>query len=331
TRSFRKVNFEFDHVAGVTPWLSINTGAHPNHPADLPVETLSIKRVFERAGFQVTTSAGSVVPVTGPAGTGSDAVWSDTEMHDAMEVNWSRFANASQWALWTFYAALHEEGDSLGGIMFDSIGPNHRQGTAIFCDSFISQAPAGDANATAWKKRMQFWTACHEMGHAFNLAHSWQKALGTSWIPLSNEPTARSFMNYPFRVTGGQSAFFSDFRYRFSDSELLFMRHAPESFVQMGNADWFDNHAFENAEVPEEPTFRLELRQHRTSSELEFMEPLMVELKLTNASDQPQIVGKHALETLANIVVIVKKDGKPARQYMPYAHYCYKTERQALQ
>jgi hypothetical protein len=331
TKSFRKVSFEFDRVEGVTPSLSINTGAHPNHPADLPVENLSIKKVYERAGFHVTSTAPSVVPVTGPGGTGPDTVWSNTEMHDAMEVNWSRFANNEQWALWTFYAALHELGDSLGGIMFDSTGSNHRQGTAIFCDSFIARPPVGDPNPAAWRKRMQFWTACHEMGHAFNLAHSWDKSAGMSWIPLSDEPTVRSFMNYPFRVAGGQSAFFSDFRFRFSDNELLFMRHAPERFVQMGNADWFDNHAFENAEVPEEPTFRLELRQHRTSSELEFMEPLMVELKLTNASDQPQIVGKHALETLSNVIVIVKKEGKPARQYTPFARYCYKTERQALQ
>ena len=28
----------------------------------------------------------------------------------------------------------------------------------------------------------------HEMGHAFNLAHSWQKSLGTPWIPLADEP-----------------------------------------------------------------------------------------------------------------------------------------------
>ena len=77
---------------------------------------------------------------------------------------------------------------------------------------------------------MKFWTAVHEMGHSFNLAHSWQKALGQPWIPLSNEPEARSYMNYPFRVDGGQSSFFADFEYRFSDSELLFMRHAPARF-----------------------------------------------------------------------------------------------------
>ena len=50
----------------------------------------------------------------------------------------------------------------------------------------------------------------------------------------------RSFMNYPTKVPGGQTSFFSDFAYRFSEQELLFMRHAPERFVQKGNASWFE-------------------------------------------------------------------------------------------
>ncbi len=89
---------------------------------------------------------------------------------------------------------------------------------------------------------MAFWTAVHEMGHGFNLAHAWQKALGNPWIPLANQPEARTFMNYPFNVAGGETAFFSDFRFRFTDDELVFMRHAPRRFVQVGNANWFDNH-----------------------------------------------------------------------------------------
>ena len=97
-----------------------------------------------------------------------------------------------QWALWTFFAEQHDMGAGLGGIMFDDIGPNHRQGTAIFTDTFIRNAPTGDPNPAAWRQRMQYWTAIHEMGHAFNLAHAWQKALGSPWIPLANEPEARS-------------------------------------------------------------------------------------------------------------------------------------------
>jgi hypothetical protein len=133
------------------------------------------------------------------------------EMHDAMQLHWSRFADRAQWAMWVFYASLHETGTDLGGIMFDDLGPNHRQGTALFVDSFIAQPPPGDPAPAAWVDRMRFWTAVHELGHAFNLAHSWQKSLGTGWVPLADQPEARSFMNYPYAVRGGQEAVFASF------------------------------------------------------------------------------------------------------------------------
>ncbi|MDX2169778.1 MAG: hypothetical protein SF182_22095 [Deltaproteobacteria bacterium] len=321
---FHPVEFEFDRVANAVAVTEIKTCAHPNRPAGLPCETLSIDTVYRRAGFDVKSSGGSgVIPVSGA---GANGTWSDAEMHDAMQVYWSRFANKAQWAMWVLFAARHDMGSSLGGIMFDSIGPNHRQGTAMFSDSFIAQAPAGDPAAAAWVERMRFWTACHEMGHAFNLAHSWQKALGTPWIPLVNEPEARSFMNYPYRVAGGQAKFFADFEFRFSNPELLFMRHAPARFVQMGNADWFDHHGFEQAETELEPTLRLELRANRNQARFEFLEPAMLELKLTNVSDEPQIVDRHLLTNSEALTVILKRAGRPARQWVPFARYCRKSE-----
>ena len=75
-------------------------------------------------------------------------------------------------------------------------------------------------------------------------------------------------MNYPYYVSGGQTAFFADFEYRFSDSELLFMRHAPASFVEMGNADWFDDHLGSSKPIRSpEPKLRFgrELQSRRTN------------------------------------------------------------------
>lgn len=188
----------------------------------------------------------------------------------------------------------------------------------------------GDPNPNAWVERMRFWTACHEMGHSFNLAHSWQKELGTSWIPINNELEERSFMNYPFRVSGGQSAFFADFEYRFSDAEMLFMRHAPSRFVQMGNADWFDHHGFEQAEESPEPAFGLELRANRDKTLYEFMEPIVLELKLKNLHDQPQLVDEHILEDNDHMMVVLKKRGGKARQWVPFARYCHENRNTVL-
>ena len=329
---FHDAEFEYDCAAGTTAVTWMNTGDHPNRPATLPIEKLTIETVYRRVGFDVKKSGDdNIVPL---AGAGANARWSDMEMHDAMQTYWSRFANAAQWSIWVFFASLHEQGTSLGGIMFDDIGPNHRQGTSIFEDAFISNPPAGDANPVAWVRRMRFWTAVHEMGHCFNLAHSWQKqhpsSWGTSWIPLVNEPEARSFMNYPYNVTGGQTAFFSNFEFRFSDGELLFLRHAPARFVQPGNANWFDNHGFQQANVSPEPQFRLETRANRTKAEFEFLEPIQLELKLTNISSQPQPIPENILASENNLTIIFKKKGKPAREYKPYLQYCPETSVKVL-
>ena len=325
---FHEVEFEYDFEEGIFPVTEIQTHEHPKRPATLPSEDLSIETVYQRTGFAVSKSGGDNAIVGPPPG--PEARWSDNEMHDAMQIHWSRYADRPQSALWVLFASQHEQGSSLGGIMFDDIGPNHRQGTSLFYDSFISNPPAGDSAPDAWVKRMKFWTAVHEMGHAFNLAHSWQKALGNSWIPLANEPEARSFMNYPFRVSGGQTAFFSDFEFRFSDQELLFLRHAPFRFVQQGNADWFDDHGFQQANLSLEPSLELELRVNRQQALFEFLEPVVLEFKLTNISSQPRLISDKVLSELDHMTVMIKKDGKPARQFAPYAHYCWKSEVRAL-
>jgi len=333
---FDPVEFEVDCVSNAGAAVTtMATGAHPTRPADLPAETISLATVYKRAGFDVTMSAGgNVIPVSG---SGANGTWSDAEMHNAMVTHWSRFANSPRWAMWVLFAARHDQGRTLGGVMFDDIGPNHRQGTAIFTDSFIQDVPAGDPNPAAWRQRMVFWTAIHEMGHAFNLAHSWQKALGTPqapgdpWIPLANEPEARSFMNYPFRVAGGQASFFADFRFRFSDSELQFMRHAPRRFVQMGNANWFVNHGFEAPSAHEQSgAWTLKLRPNRESNRFAFLEPVKLELKLTNSGGQPVMVEPDMLTDGKHISLLVAKKGAPARLWAPFMTQCHESHWKAL-
>jgi len=328
SRGFDPVEFEFDATADAHPALEIDTHAHPDRPSGLPAERLTVAQVFERAGFDVrVASAGPPIPI---ADAGADGAWSDAEMHDAMQAHWSRYADRAQWALWVLHAALHEQGPGLGGVMFDDIGPHHRQGTAVFTESFIARPPAGDPAPDAWIARMRFWTACHEMGHAFNLAHAWQKSLGTPWMPMSDAPESRSFMNYPFRVQGGASTFFRDFEFRFDDAELGFLRHAPRGYVQMGNADWFDHHGFEQAQVSREPGLRLVARLNRDTSLLQFLEPAMIELKLSNVSSEPMLVRDDLLTDAHQLTLVVKRSGHPARQWHPYATACHRAAARVL-
>src|SRR5215813_10381664 len=148
SRYFHPVEFELDTLEGTPPVGAIDTGAHPNRPITVLAETLSIEKVFRRAGFNVSKSGGDE-PVPMEAA-GADALWSDMEMHDAMQVYWSRFSNRAPWSMWMLFAAQHESGPGLCGITFDDIGPHRRQGAALFNDSFIKDAPGGDPNPAAW-------------------------------------------------------------------------------------------------------------------------------------------------------------------------------------
>ncbi|UJP04789.1 MAG: hypothetical protein LZF61_07965 [Nitrosomonas sp.] len=332
---FDPIEFEIDTVDNAgSAVTTYDTGSHPNRPANLPAETLSLASVYQRAGFDVSISPNA--SVISARDSGADGTWSDSEMHNAMITYWSRFADKPNWALWVLFARQHDQGRSLGGVMFDDIGPNHRQGTSIFTDSFIQDHPAGDPNPAAWQNRMVFWTATHEMGHAFNLAHSWQKSLGepwgNPWIPLTDELEARSFMNYPYNVAGGQAAFFADFAFRFSDNELIFMRHAPRRFVQMGNEAWFTNHGFEEGlNVPQSGRYQLKLRPNRDENIYRFLEPVTMELKLTNNSGAPVKLDGDMLSDGKHFSLCIQREGGQAKIWRPMITRCHESHAEDLE
>ena len=329
TSSFHPVSFEYDTTADSGAVTTFDLGSHPNRPGALPVEALSIESVFRRAGFAVTKSGGdSTVPM---AASGSDLKWTEQELNDAMATYWSAYTDAPAWAAWGLFAGQSVDGAGLGGIMFDYTGSTtpQRQGCVVFSKSFISEEPAGDPDGPAYVQRMRFWTAVHELGHAFNLAHAWNKNTGT-WIPTANEAHLRSYMNYPHRFTGGANAFFSDFRYSFSDSELMFLRHAPERFVRMGDAAWFTDHGFEQAgTIPGSP-LTVTLRAHRPSLRYEFLEPVTLELKLENTGTEAVVLDAGALD-LANCTVVVQRRGAEPKQLVPYSTRCLKPRPMVLE
>ncbi len=246
---------------------------------------------------------------------------SDGELHDAMQTYWSRFADRPQWALWVFFAGLHRDGDGLGGIMFDDIGPNHRQGAAIFHDSFISRAPAGDPNPAAWVQRMRFWTTVHEIGHAFNLAHSWEKQL--TWLSTAlaarGQRSAREELDeLSVQHRADRRTFLQRLRPAFAADELLFVRHAPRRFVRMGDASWYDNHGFSRLL----PAPGLELSLHVGNSRLEFLEPVVLDVRLRNAGPEPVTLPAAVLRSLDSLSVVHKRIGRQARRHIPFATYC---------
>ena len=109
------------------------------------------------------------------------------------------------------------------------------------------------------------------------------------------------------------------------------MLHAPERFVRMGDAAWFDHHGSEQSRAMPALPLALEIRVNRPMPVFEFLEPVVVELKLQNISATPQVVDENILTTLDGITIALKRQGSPARQFLPFAHNCMKSAAKVLQ
>lgn len=259
----RSVRYEQDCQVGVTPFVSYDTGSLP---APAPARTITVASAFGEAGIEVqTTGAANVIPA--PPG----ATWSDAELHLAMQVQFSLWANVPQWAVWNLAAYEHDLGPGLYGIMFDQQG-SQRQGCATFAK--------GIGGTSADKQRLQLYTYVHELGHCFNLLHSWQKGLATP--PAPNRPASLSWMNYPWGFPGGAGAFWSGFNFQFDDLELAHLRHAFRSHVIMGGSPFAQGSALQAPEAFDDPVedrsgVAVEIRARGSYA---LGEPVAVEIKL---------------------------------------------------
>lgn len=220
---FRTVRIETDSVSDVVPPLfnSYHTGSLPSGGTGRPLNVVS---AFAEAGIAMAPTAGGNVIDVGAAG--NNATWSDAELHAAMQQHFSLWADLPQWCVWQVVAHMHDEGPLMYGIMFDVAG-KERQGCAVF--------HAGIGGTTAEKQRDQLYTHVHELGHCFNLLHSWQKHLATP--PSGSRPESLSWMNYPWKYPKGSAAgYWSNFDFRFDDDELVHLRHGFRNDVIMGGS-----------------------------------------------------------------------------------------------
>lgn len=211
-----------------------------------------------------------------PAGSGADAMWSDAELHAAMVNHFSIWEDTTQWRVWLLVAQLHEKGPQLLGIMFDLEG-KQRQGCAVFHH--------GIGGTTPEKLRAQLYTYVHELGHCFNLLHSWQKIGAIPSAP--NRLDALSWMNYDWKYPpggdDGAGAFWSAFPFQFDDLELAHLRHAFINNIIMSGNKFRVGSALEDPEAFSRPLvdnsgLKLDIRSR---NKFLLGEPVVVEIKLS--------------------------------------------------
>lgn len=324
---FREAEFEFDFQYCTQRVMAIDTGAHPERPATLPVQTLTVKNVYSRAGIDLQTSPHVAELPEEPF----DTVWSDQELHDAMTMYWSYYQAQKPWAGWLLFAQYYVDPDVFG-IMFDNpdLGPGNRiqrQGAAVFVRTLWENIPHSLPHREAHLQRRTFFSAIHELGHCFNLGHSWEKHAADPWIPLNPDEKAFSIMNYPEGVEG----FWKYFEYRFSDAELYFLRHAPEEFVAMGGEAGKD-HGYRSRDhaVELDPRMTLEIAVDRERRLFEFLEPVVLDLKLTNSGDSPIYVDPAIFRENHALQLAIRPRHGLAVGWRPYVTRCILAEPRLL-
>jgi hypothetical protein len=305
---FRTVRIETDKVSDVTTpvFTSYNTGALSSGG---PARPLSVVSAYAEAGIQMIPTAGSnVIPI---GASGVNGTWSNAEMHAAMVGNMSIFQNIPQWAVWLLVAQRHDLGSGLLGIMFDQIGPQ-RQGCAVF--------HAGLGGVTPQALRLQLNTYVHELGHCFNLMHSWQKSLATP--PGADRPASLSYMNYPWLYPqGGEPGFWASYAFQFDDGELIHLRHAFRNNIIMGG------NPFTIGAGMVEPDLMSDLSADQSGLKFEIApvskgfslgEPVVLNLSLAATNGTPMNVHRYLHPNMKLTMVAIEKPNGQLVSYEPF-------------
>jgi hypothetical protein len=169
------------------------------------------------------------------------------------------------------------------------------------------------------KDRLFLETFIHEVGHSFNLPHSWSRS-------VNPDSGSESFMNYPWGYTGGtaskEESFWSNFRWEFDDVELIWMRHADRNDVIFGGRDWIGN----NLSIFVTP----EMEIHNAALELEVRaqplyelgEPVRVEVKVKNITDRTQKVAARLQPEDGMITFFIRRPNGAFVRYVPPVARC---------
>lgn len=282
--ALRLVELEQDVEGGVTPFADYATGSLPSGG---PARTLTVAAAYGEAGIQVLDTGGTNTIATAP-----NHIWNNASLHGAMMSHFSRWQERAQFKVWLLHAQRHELGTGLRGIMFDQQGLQ-RQG----CASFYQVIQAG----TPQNLREQLYVNVHELGHCFNLFHSFHKTFMTP--PLPNRPGSLSWMNYPQNYNpgggapSGSAAFWGAFPFQFDDLELAHLRHGFRDNVIMGGTPFGTGAALEMPVQPHDAitdTSGLRLRVGTSPERPTLGTPIVLEIALT--AERGQLV--HPAELL---------------------------------
>ncbi|MGI8336056.1 hypothetical protein ACRYCC_39455 [Actinomadura scrupuli] len=266
--------------------------AFPDHPDQ------TLHGCLRAAGFAVS-DAGDFTEIPRSAD-GWALSQTFTVLNDLMSSTAQAQLSAPDWQLHLLMLSRSTR-DGLLGVMFDASGVLQRQGVAIFVDEIRGHLPDDVED----RKILQ--TTVHELGHALNLAHRFEREVGRA--------DSTSFMNYDWRYRGGghTAEFWERFAFTFDPDEREFLRHAPKAAVVPGGAPfhsiryWADGTGGYSPYLPEVPVpgFKLTLTPPAAGPLFAFGQPVFLEITLENATPADVTFPAEVLDPKAGILEIL--------------------------
>ena len=302
----------------------------------------TVEAAFANASIEIATQF-SAIALDPAAALAGDNAWSDEELHQAL-ISSTPEERRRAWKVRLLYAsqAAIYAGDSPPlGKLFDTGDDFPRQGVAIF----VRPLEASYADAQE-RRRIALYTTVHELGHAFNLLHSFE-ADYASYRERAARPGALSWMNYPrsyplgelMRLQDwnsnkwdGKKLFWRDFeRVRnFDREEILHLRHGAFDDVAMGGP-WAGRKRSTDAFLPVEPNDGLELELAFPGAGADPSVPVQIEqfeqpqgsIWLHNRGTGEAIVPRGCSVQSNRVALLIQGPGRgPVRQFRAVAYSC---------
>ena len=297
---------------------------HPGAAVQLDGREITFEDCLRRAGFEISAIGRRTRIRRQPDGW----QWDESVVHGVLDVLMKRAAQTRlDLPAWQVHLLMlaYPVREGLYGVMFDLAQILPRQGCAIFVDEIRRRTPLAEHN------RRIIHTMTHEVGHAFNLAHRFERVLGRA--------DSTSFMNYAHRYVGGEKEYWNRFSYGFDPDELIFMRHGPRAEVMPGTAPfhsvpYWDTGGGAPADVvPAGPAAGLELSLETPANQgaFEFGQPVFLQVSLRNTGRAPVTLPGHALDIKAGYLEILVQRlpddsrsaaAEAARSFVPVSQRC---------
>lgn len=289
-------------------------------PLPAPVVLQGVERTVDgclrAAGFAVKEAGRQTLIPAGIAGS-----WDDSQLYsmlsDLMHITGESPLRGRAWELHLLLLSKASL-PGLAGIMFDAEGLLQRQGAAVFTAPF--------QGATRDQKIIR--TIVHELGHALNLAHRFERSVGRA--------DSTSYMNYDWRYRGGgqEQDYWKNFAFTFDGDELEFLRHgALGSLIPGGEpfhsvrywADGGGGHSPYAREIPFDG-YRLTLTAPVAGAGFAFGQPVFLKVTLENRSSSDLEVERWVLDPKAGpLEILVRRLSDPPQEataFTPIAQRC---------